>query len=57
VDHQQLSLADVRQLRRLAQYLGVPLPKTRAAESDYRRALTNAILRYLKHGGRRRLPR
>jgi hypothetical protein len=56
VDQEQLSLADVRQLHRLALYLGVPLPRARTASSDYRRALTNAILRYLKHGGRRRLP-
>jgi hypothetical protein len=57
VDHEHLALADVRQLRRLALYLGVPLPKARPIEDNYRQALANAILRYLKRGGRRRLPR
>jgi hypothetical protein len=57
VTAEQLSLAQVDQLKRLASYLGVPLPRARNNERDYHHALSHAILRYLKRGGRRRLAR
>jgi len=48
-----LRYATVEQLERFARYLGVPLPKRRNSEGEYRRRLAHAILRFLKRGGQR----
>lgn len=50
---QQLTLANLEQLVRLATYLGVQLPKRRGREGDYQRALAHAIAKHLKRTKRK----